>query len=69
MDKLEELGVGSWVNVDARVVRGIDWAGGNADGHQGGTGKGLVTKVGWCRSGGTMTTMGIIEWEQEGNMS
>ena len=45
MVKLEELGVGSWVTVDARVVRGIDWAGGNADGHQGGTGEGVVTKV------------------------
>ena len=45
MDKLEELGVGSWVTVDTRVVRGIDWAGGNADGHQGGTGEGVVTKV------------------------
>ena len=45
MDKLEELGVGSWVSVNSRVVRGIDWAGGNADGHEGGTSEGLVTKV------------------------
>ena len=45
MDKLEELGVGSWVVVNSRVVRGIDWSGGNADGHQGGSGEGVVTKV------------------------
>ena len=45
MDKLEELGVGSWTAVNSRVVRGVDWAGGNADGHQGGTGEGVVTKV------------------------
>ena len=44
MDKLEELGVGSWVTVDTRVVRGIDWAGGNADGHKGGVGGGWTVK-------------------------
>ena len=41
MIKLEELGVGSWVIVNSRVVRGHDWSGGEADGG----GEGEVTKV------------------------
>ena len=41
MIKLEELGVGSWVTVNSRVVRGHDWSGGEADGG----GEGEVTKV------------------------
>ena len=41
MIKLEELGVGSWVTVNSRVVRGHDWSGGEADG----AGEGEVTKV------------------------
>lgn len=41
MIKLEELGVGSWVTVNTRVVRGLDWTGGDADG----CGEGEVTRV------------------------
>ena len=41
MIKLEELGVGSWVTLNSRVVRGHDWTGGDADGG----GEGEVTKV------------------------
>ena len=41
MIKLEELGLGSWVTLNSRVVRGHDWSGGDADGG----GEGEVTKV------------------------
>ena len=44
IDTMERKGIGGWTGVGCRVVRGMDWMGGNADGLDGGTGKGTVMR-------------------------
>ena len=44
IDNLERKSVGGCAGPGRRVVRGVDWGGGNADGLEGGTGNGTVVR-------------------------